>query len=170
MRRSTLIAFLAMLLLWALVTQLNHYLAGWHVYLFVGGLFGTYAALHLPFRSGFFATAATGLLCDATGAAPMGTHLLLLLGAHSLLFRMRDRLPRDETAGRVVIALLVNLALFLALSFLLIGRNPQPGAAWSRLGVDLVCSQALIILIGPWFFALQERALELAGFTQRRLL
>ena len=69
---------------------------------------------------------------------------------------------RDETVARVIIALLTNLTLFLVFSFLQISRLPQPAVAWPRIIFDLVCSQVVLALIAPWFFALQTAALRLA--------
>jgi len=170
MRRPAPVIFATMLLLWALVALLNHYLAVWHVHVFAGGLLVTYGALHLPLRSGLLVTAALSLVLEAgTGITP-GTHLFLLGAAHAVIFHVRDRVPRDQTGTRVIIALLANLGLFLVLSSLLIVRGPAPGTMWPRLILDLVCSQVLIALVAPWFFALQERALVLAGATPRRLL
>lgn len=170
MRRTAIVVFLAMLLLWLLVLQLNHYLAVWRVYLFVGGLLVTYAALRLPLRTGLLVTAGVGLLAEAgTGLTP-GTQLVLLCAAHALIYHVRDRVPRDQTVTRVLIALLTNLALFLVLSILLVGQGPVPAAMWPRLIFDLACSQVFVALVAPWFFAFQERALELAGATARRLL
>jgi len=39
------------------------------------------------------------------------------------------------------VALLANLFLFIALSFLLVGSNPRPGDAWLRIFCDLFFSQ-----------------------------
>jgi len=167
MRRRWLIIFATLLLLWVLVAQVNHYLAVWRVYLFVGGLYVTYAALQLPLRSGLAATLLGGLLCDANSPVPPGTHTLLFAAAHAVLFHVRDRVPRDETVTRVILALLANLALFLVFSFLLIGLSPVPAAIWPRLIFDLACSQVFLALIAPWFFALQGRAQELAGLRER---
>jgi rod shape-determining protein MreD len=167
MRRPWLVIFLSLLLLWLLVTQLNHYLAVWRVYLFAGGLFVTYAALQLPLRSGLTASLLAGLLCDANSPVPPGTHLLLFAAAHAVVFHLRDRIPRDQTLTRVIIALLANLALFLVFSFVLIGLSPAPAVIWPRLIFDLVCSQVFIALVAPWFFALQTRALELAATGRR---
>ncbi len=170
MRHPAIVIFLAMLLLWVLVLQLNHYLAVWRVYLFVGGLLVTYAALRLSLRTGLLVTATVGLLAEAGTGLAHGTHLVLLCAAHALIYHVRDRVPRDQTVTRVLIALLTNLALFLILSILLVGQGPVPAAMWPRLIFDLVCSQLFVALVAPWFFAFQERALELAGSTTRRLL
>jgi len=165
--RRTLVIFLTLLLLWALVAQLNHALTGLRVYLFVGGLFVVYAALMLPLRIGLAASLLGALLYDATTPVWFGTHLLLFAAAHAVLFHLRNRLPRDDTVARVIAALLANLAIFLLLSFTQIGVSPTPGAAWMRLFTDLVCSQIFLALIAPWFFALQTRALVLARAEQR---
>ncbi|MBP6507839.1 MAG: hypothetical protein KA257_09775 [Opitutaceae bacterium] len=169
MHRRWLAIFLVLLVLWVLVAQLNHYLAVWQVYLFAGGLFVTFAALQLPLREGLIATTLGGLLCDATTPVAPGTHVLLFAAAHAVIFNLRDRVPRDQTITRVIIALLTNLGLFLIFSFGQIGHSPSPGAIWPRLIFDLGCSQVFIALVAPWCFALQMRALELAGEENRRL-
>ncbi len=160
--RHTLITFLTLFLLWTLVTQANHLLSGLRVYLFVGGLYVTYAALMLPWRAGLASSLLGGLLLDANTPVTFGTHLVLFAAAFAVLSHLRDRLPREDTVARVVIALLANLALFLIFSFTQIGRSPVPAAAWPRLIADLVCSQVVLALIAPWFFALQHSALLLS--------
>ena len=161
MRRILALAA-TLLLLWTLVSQANHVLTGLRVYLFVGGLFVVYAALSQPLRAGLAATLIGGFICD-TGvpAAMFGLHALLFAAAHVGVYHVRDRVPRDDTASRVVIALLTNLALFLVLSFSQIHRSPAPATAWPRLLADLVVSQVFLALIAPWFFALQSRTLLL---------
>lgn len=161
--RRTLILFLALLVLWGVVTQVNHAVTGWRVYVFVGGLFVAYAALTQPLRPGLATSLLAGLVFDANAPAEIaGTHTLLFAAAHLAVVKLRDRVPRDDTIGRVVIALLTNLALFLAFSFTQIGRAPVPAAAWPRLLTDLVVSQVFLALVAPWYFALQTRALVLA--------
>jgi cell shape-determining protein MreD len=160
--RPALASFLSVLLLWALVTQANHYFAGGQLYLFVGGLLVVQAALELPLGAGMAVSLLIGGICDANALIPFGTQVLLFATAHTLLYNLRDRLPHEETTGRVVIALFANLALFLALSFLEIDRAPAPGTSWLRLFVDLIFSQIVLALIAPWFFALQRRAAALS--------
>jgi len=167
--RRTLVTFLTLLLLWVVVAQVNHVLDG-HAYLFAGGLLVAYAALQLPLRDGLAAVLLAGLLCDAGAPVPFGLHTLLFAAAHAVVFNIRDHLPREETVARVVVALLVNLALFLVLSFALVGRGPAPAAVWPRLIFDLVCSQVFLALIAPWFFALQARSLVLAGAERDSLI
>ena len=159
--RLTLTTALTLVLLWALVSQVNHVLTGLKIYLFVGSLFVAYAALKLPLRSGLAATFLGGLLCDAHAPVTFGTHALLFAAAHAIIFNLRDGLPRDDTVARLIVALLTNLALFLVFSFIQISVSPSPAAAWPRLIVDLICSQLFLALIAPWFFALQHHALVL---------
>ncbi len=161
--RPVLVTALTLLLLWTLVAQVNHAVSEFRIYFFVGSLFVVFAALKLPLRSGFVAAVFAGLLHDANSPVTFGTHTLLFAGAHALVFHLRDRMPRDDTIARLIAALLTNLALFLVFSFIQIARSPAPAAAWPRLIADLICSQLFLALIAPWFFALQHRALVLAG-------
>ena len=61
-----------------------------------------------------------------------------------------------------------NLATFLAFAVILAvarsveGAGPG-GARTGRLVADLLASQLALALVTPWFFALQERLLTLAG-------
>jgi rod shape-determining protein MreD len=166
--RRALVVFLTLVLLWAIVALLNDALAGLHLYVFVGGLYVTYAALVLPERPGLVAVFLAGLLCDANAPVYFGTHALLFAAAHAVLCNLRDRLPHEETAGRVAIALLVNFGLLLVLSLSKIGGLPDPAASWIRIFADLFASQVFLTLIAPWFFALQERSLLLSGGPQSR--
>lgn len=164
-----LIVLLANLLLAWLAGLANHRLAQFSLpgldyvslHLYLGGLFVTYAALRLDRKHGFAAVALTGLLVDATEPVPFGTSLILLGLAHATLVYGRQRFPREGATFGLVVALLANLFLFIAFSFLLVGDNPRPGEAWLRLFADLLASQLVILLITPWFLALQDRAMEL---------
>ena len=158
--RAAAATFLTLAILWGLAAQVNHSLSPWHVSVFVDGLAITYAALALPLGPGLAAVLGAGLLADANSPVAFGARTLMLGFAYAILFRMRHRLPHEETAGQVGIALLANFALFFGLTFLVL--RPVPAGGWPRLGADLVCSQAFLGLIAPWFFALQERALALA--------
>ncbi len=160
--RHTVATFACLFLLWAIVAEVNHALTSAHIYLWIGGLFVTYAALVLPLRSGLAASLLGGLLLDATAPIAFGTHALLFATAHAFVFNLRDRIPRDETTARVVVALFTNLALFLVFSFLHIGRVPTPALVWPRLVLDLVASQLFLTLVAPWFFALQTHLLAAA--------
>jgi hypothetical protein len=173
------LVFLTQLLLWVLVSQANHALSGLHVYLFAGGLFVAYPALALRLGEGMVVSFLGGLLCDANIPLPPGlprmalalahTHALLFVCAHAIVYHLRDRLPREETVPRVLVALFANLGIFVIFSFVHATRSPIPREIWPRLLVDLVCSQVFLALVAPWFFALQGRALVAAGVERENL-
>jgi rod shape-determining protein MreD len=160
--RRVLTLFATLVLLWTLFAQLNHALSAWRVYVFGGALFVAFAALTQPPRAGLIATLLAGLTCDANAPVPLGTHTLLFAAAHLALFHVRERVPRGDNLAAITVVLLTNLALFLVFSFLQIHNSPAPAAMWPRLIADLVCSQIFLVVITPWFFALQSRALVLA--------
>lgn len=165
MRRTDprwLIVTLANLLLCWLTGLLNHYLAGIAVHLYFGGLLVAYGALRLDARNGLIATILTALLVDAQSPAPYGTSLFLFSLIHAVVLFGRQRFPREGTVFAIVVALLANLFLVLALSFLLVGAGPRPAATWLRIFADLFFSQVAILIVGPWFIALQDRTMELA--------
>lgn len=160
-----------LLLLW-LAGLANHALAPLAVHLYVGGLFVTFAALRLDLKHGLIATCLTGLLADATTSAPFGLSIALFGIVYATLLYGRRRFPREEPVFAIVVALLANLFIFLAFSFVLVGGNPRPANAWLRLFADLALSQFAIGIITPWFMVFQTRLLELAHIhpeTGRRL-
>lgn len=164
-----IIVTLANLLLWWLTGLANHYFAVMHlpllgdfsVYLYVGGLLVAYGALRLDPKHGLLSTVLTALFVDAAEPVPFGTSLFLFTLLHLTVLYGRQRFPREGAIFATVVALLGNLFLVIALSFMLVGANPRPGSAWLRLFMDLIISQGVITLITPWFIALQDRAMEL---------
>ena len=156
------------MILWALIAQANHYLAPLNISLFTGGLFVTFTALRLSFREGWWAMVFLGLFLDAPAPIPLGSHAVFFLLTQAIIFNIRHRLPREETLIGVVVALLSNLGIFLALSLVFSNRGPFSTENWFRLMIDLIASQIVIVLIGPWYFALQEHALKLCGVSLRR--
>ena len=164
-----LLVFLANLLLWWMVGTANHYLSRFSflgldycsIHLSIGGLFVVFSALRLDSKHGWIAILLTGLMMDALEPVPFGTNMLLLGLVLATLCYGRRRFPREGAVFGIVVALLGNLFLVIALSFIMIGANVRPGEAWLRVFVDLLASQCLILLVTPWFLALQERTMEL---------
>ena len=160
--RLFFVLFATLVLLWAFIAELNHALAELHLYLFVGGLFVGFAALTQPLGSGLAVTLLAALVCDANTPVAFGTHVLLFAAAHLTVFRIRDRVPREDNVASILVVLFTNFALFLVLSFTQVHASPVPAAVWPRLIADLVGSQLLIAIVTPWFFALQARSVALA--------
>ena len=160
--RRTLVLTGSLLLLWTIVAQLNDALSALQLHVFAGALFVAFTALTQPRRAGLAAVMLGGLICDANAPVGFGTHMLLFAAAHVTLFHIRDRVPRHDNVMATVVVLLTNLALFLVFSFTQIHESPAPAAIWPRLIADLVCSQVFLVIVTPWFFALQAGGLALA--------
>lgn len=156
-----LVVTLANLLLWWLVSIANHYLAPWNIHLYLGGLLVVYAALRLDARHGLMSTILTALLVDALQPVPFGSSLFLFTLVHVTILYGRHRFPREGAMFALVVALLANLFLFLAMSFLLIGASPRPASAWLRVFADIVFSQLTLVAAGSWFVSLQDHAMKL---------
>jgi len=160
--RGTITLFVSLLLLQALLGQANHELAPLHICVFAGGLFVPYAALMMPLGQGMAASILGGMICDAAAPVAFGTHTLLFASAHGLLYHLRARFPRDDPTVQLWAALAANLAFYLFLSYLTVGRSPARGQAWPRLVADLAWSEIAVACVAPWFFALQARILQVA--------
>jgi hypothetical protein len=156
--KRTLLVFATLVLLWTVTGLLNQAVAGAHLHFFLGGLYITFAAVALAPMEGLAAVLLGGAVCDAHSPTSFGTQILLFAAAHAFLRHLRDRIPHEEVVGRVAIALICNLGLYLAMSFAWVNEALNPSAYWVRALVDLLASQILLALIAPWFFALQERA------------
>lgn len=169
MYRRWLIPFATMLMLWWLVAELNHSLGSHGVHLYVGGLLVTYAALRLSLRHGLAATLLLGLAIDAMEPMPVidghpfyGLHLMLLASALVVIYQLRGRFPREETMFRILTAAAANLVLYLCISFAFLRGQPSFGVTFERLLVDFLWSELFVVVVAPWFFAFQERALVVA--------
>ena len=106
MTRATFIIFACCVVFWVCISQLNHYLAPLHVSVFAGGLLVTFPALRLNFREGWWASILIGLLMDASAPVSFGFHALLFAVVHVAIFNARGRVPREETAFGLLVALL----------------------------------------------------------------
>jgi len=161
--KTPFLVLLGNVILWAIVAQLDHYLATWDVSVFAGGLCVAFASLRLPPREGYRALLLTGLWFDAASPVPFGLHALLFLFAHAVINSFRTRLARDDTLVGLLVAAIANLGLIVALTGGLLHRNPALWELWPRLSVDSLISFCAVILIGPWYFAMQEKLLAFFG-------
>lgn len=160
--RRTLVVFCCGLILFVLARQLNHSLAGYGLSVWIGGLLVTFPALRIAPQQGFNACFILGLLVDAFSPFPFGLHAFLFGVSQLIIVRIRNRLATEEVIIATVVALITNLALFMVLSFVLLGRVQGAPVSGLRLLADLVLSQVVIGITAGWFFALQERALQIA--------
>jgi cell shape-determining protein MreD len=168
MTRATFILLVGCVVLWTVVCQINHYLTTLHVSVFVGGLLVTFSALRVGFREGWWCSILIGLLIDSSAAVYFGFHAMTFAVVHTVIFNLRGRFPREETVFGVIVALLANVGLFIAITIALIHRTPTPLTMLTRLLVDLLASELLILVLSPWFFALMEHSLEIGGVSLRR--
>lgn len=167
MRRSLLL-FLTGYLLHTLVAHANHELSPAGISIFLGGLFVVYAAFHLERREGLLAVFGAGLLHDAAAPVWFGTHALLFSVAHVTIYHFRNRLPREEMLIAMMIALLANLGIFMGLSLTVIAHSPTPSRSWPRLLMELLTSQAVLVVVTPWFLSLQAQSLKMWGGSLRQ--
>ena len=159
--RRTVVVFCCGLILLVLARQANHGLSSYGISLWFGGLLVAFPALRLAPQQGFNACFLLGLLLDSVSPFVFGLHAFLFSGAHLVIVRIRNRINAEEPVIATVVALITNLALFVILSFLALGRAPHASISGMRLLSDLLLSQIAIVLLAGWFFALQERALAL---------
>ncbi len=160
--RTIIVAAIA-LLVHFFTGELNHYLAPLHLHVYLGGLLITFPILRFPYRQGFFAVLLIALFHNSITAAPFGASLALFLGAHAVVHSVRSRFPREEPPAALAIALILNGALFLAFSAIQMPESPAPGPFWRRILADLAVSQAAVLVLAGWFFALQSEALRYFG-------
>jgi cell shape-determining protein MreD len=154
-----------------LVRQANHLLSASGLSLWLGGLLVTLPALRLNFRTGLTCSFVLGLAMDAWSPLGFGTQALLFTIAHGVIFRLRNRFVTTELTVGISVALITNLALYTSLSLLQLSQWGGTPISGLRLLTDLLLSQVVIAVTTPWFFALQERGLELVfrlpWFTSR---
>jgi rod shape-determining protein MreD len=157
LNRPATVLLLGNVILVTMVAQANHYLAPWQLHLWLGGLLVTPAALTARHRAGAIAVFLTGLAMDATSPVAFGTQALVLLAGHALVYTWRDRLARGEATAQTLAALMANLVTFLLLAVAESFAAARPGGVLGRLLADLVASQLVLMLVAPWFCALQSR-------------
>ncbi|MCF3649688.1 hypothetical protein [Synoicihabitans lomoniglobus] len=159
-RRTAVVLFCG-LILNALAGQANYSLSPYAVSLWIGGLLVAFPALRLAPQQGFNASFLLGLFLDASSPLPFGFHAFLFGVAHLIIVRVRNRFAATEPLLGLVVALITNLGMFVIITFFALSRTPGASVSGLRLLTDLAVSQIAIGLTAYWFFALQERALEI---------
>lgn len=157
------VVLLANLLLIWLIGEANHYLAPFAVHVYLGGLFLTFGILRLQLRQSFLANGATALVLDAMNPLPFGTTFLLLMICHTIVFSIRGQFDRESLRSSLLVALSLNVVLMIALGVITGGRLPDPSIHWGRIVADSTVSLAAVLIVGPWFLALQKSSLASIG-------
>lgn len=160
--RRTAVVFLCGALLLFLTRLLNTSLSPWGISCWSAGLLVTFPALRLAPQQGFNASVLLGLLVDSTSPLPFGCNAFLFGIAHLVIVRIRSRFAASEPLLGLVVALITNLAFYVVITALGLGRTGGATVSGLRLLTDLIASQALIGVLCYWFLALQERALAIA--------
>jgi hypothetical protein len=157
------LVFMSNLLLIFLVAEVNHYLAPLALQVYLGGLFLTFGILRLQLRHGLIATALTGLVLDAVNPRPFGYTFFLMVGCHVAVFSMRGHFARETFRSCLLVALALNLVLFVGIGIAAGRGNPAPSLFWGRIVADSAFSMLAVLIVAPWFFALQKCALASIG-------
>lgn len=158
-----LILFATSALLWLILGEVNHVLAGWNLWLYGGGLLLTYGILHFPRRSGLTHSLFLGLWVDAASPQPFGLSMVLFVLAHLIFFRLKQKFPPEETYTQVSFALLVNAFLFFLLTLWHLPGVLQVSTFAMKAATDFLLSQIMVLVIASWFFALQTEVLHRFG-------
>ncbi len=145
---------------WILLTimrQMNHVLSPLNISLWLGGLLVAYPALKLNPRTAFTSCFIIGLMMDTWSPMKFGTHALLFGAAQIIIGRIRLRLATHEPTIELIVALIANLFMFIAMTFIAMGKSGGGSFSGLRLLTDLLISQVILVMILPWYFALQSR-------------
>ncbi len=145
-----------------LASAVNNALSPYGLTLYLIGPTLILPAVLLGFRAGFACTALTGLLLDAATPVPFGTTMSLCLITFTGLHYLRSRLKRAGLPAWAVAGQVVNALLFIATCYV---ASSAFGSAfgWLRAAVDLLFSQAALLLVAFWFLSFEKMVLRLAG-------
>ncbi len=157
------LVLLANLLLILLAGEVNHYLSPLALHIYLGGLLLTFGMLRLQLRQGFLANGITALVLDALNPLDFGFTFLLIMTCHTAIFSIRGQFDRESLRSNLLIALALNLVLMIALGLASSGNATNTSVLWSRIVADSALSTVAVLLVGPWFFALQKSSLAFIG-------
>jgi len=153
----------ANLCLIVLSAEVNHYLAPLALHVYPGGVLLVFGILHLRLRQGLMANGITALVLDAINPLTFGYTFLLMVTCHVVLYSVRGQFARDSVKSNFLVALGLNLVLIIAFGIAASGGVPDASAFWGKIITDSTISVAVILLVLPWFLALQKAALASMG-------
>lgn len=151
---------LSMWLLYIAMHLLNQLLAPFGIWLFIEGLFLVFPLLYLRLKHGLLCILLLGLLLDAGSAYPLGlrsTAYALTLLAFTPL---RRRVRRENKLQATLVALGLNLCVFLFVFCGVIASQPQ--MSWPLAGralSDLLLSEAIVALAAMQWIHFQRQLL-----------
>ena len=157
------LVLLANLLLILLAGEINHYLAPLSLHIYLGGLMLTFGMLRLQLRQSYLANGITALVLDALNPFSFGLTFLLIMTCHTVVLSLRGQFDRESLRSNLLIALAVNVVLMIALGLAASGKAPDVSVLWGRIVADSAISILAVLLVGPWFFALQKTSLAFIG-------
>ena len=162
--RSTLIVFGCNLIVLFLLVSWNDFWAQLGAYFHLPGLFFLFGASRLDNSRGITVAVLTGLLIDASTASPFGLHAFGLVFCH-LLARESGEGMRSIHGLRPLVHLQAgNLFLLLVLSSWNVFQSPEGvPLTLGRIATDTILSQVLLLPVGMWFLAFQDKLLLYAG-------
>ncbi|MDX2187722.1 MAG: hypothetical protein SFV32_12370 [Opitutaceae bacterium] len=155
-------------LLLVVTREINHAFASAALSVFTFGLPLAFAALRLDFTSGWRSVICLGLMADALAPVRFGLHALLYLVIFLLIFRVRQRVPREENLVGTVISILATVVVHAAFTLNYIWYGPTPGRLMSRVLMEAGLSSLLVALVAPWYFSFTEHVLSWFGVDLRR--
>ncbi len=135
---------------------------GMSVYLY--GACVVLPALRLRPLAGWAAIATPALVFEANTPGPYGLALTVWSAAWFIVRLCQRNIRTDNLPQMMVAVQLANLVCFTATATALAHAS---GAYWLRACTDLFLSQAVLFLITPWFFALQNKLLQLVRLDGR---
>lgn len=156
------ITLLCHALIMFLVGELNRLLSPLHLALMVDALYLVFSALFFRVWPGVIITTITAAAVFCVRPFPYTIGVLLYPVLTLIATRMRIRIRRENPRHLVLVALLLNSALFLVYT-LHSPSYPAESQWWLRLGCDFVLSQTVILLLAAPWAHLQRRLLYTFG-------
>ena len=162
--RSALLVLGSNWLVLFLLVSWNDYWVRHGTYFHLPGLFFLFGATRLDNRRGITVAVLTGLFIDAATPSPFGLHAFGLTLCHLIAREGGEGMRYIRGLRPIVHQQAANLFLLAILSAWSLTQSPE-GASSSlgRLVTDVLASQLLLLPVGIWFLAFQDKLLLYAG-------
>ncbi|HCR37550.1 MAG TPA: hypothetical protein DIU37_05310 [Opitutae bacterium] len=151
------------LLVYFLVQELNDALTFFGLNIYLASLYIVFPAIYLAPTQGAIVVLITSWVVDAPLPTPFGTTALLSIFIYTLILLIRHRIRHHMGAFILSITFFTNLILFLILTLIASNSPLADFAYWQTLGINLICSQAVLLLAAPWVLELEQTLFQLSG-------